>query len=415
MIYADFHIHSCYAAACSKDITLAKLEQYARLKGLNIIGTGDFQHPKWNQTLKEELQEDDNGILWSRNKFPFIWQTELSLAYTQDGKGRRIHLVTLVPNREVADQFVEWIKSKGRIDYDGRPIFGMSGIEYTEQLMSISKDIEIIPAHAWTSWFGVLGSKSGFDSVEACFKEKSKYIHAIETGMSSDPGMNWRIPSLDKYQLVSFSDIHSFWPWRFGREATVFDTELTYKAIIQAIRTGERLQNTIETPPTYGKYHVDGHRACGITMTYDQTKKLNGICPKCKSEMTIGVEYRVEELADPKRPIGYQRPGAKPYHSLLPLTELIAAIYDIKQLASKRVWEIYNLLLAKFGTEYYILLEATHEQLSEVVHPKLADLILANRNNKLTIIPGYDGVYGQVVLTKEQLLRESKQKKLLDF
>mgnify|MGYP001616156608 FL=1 len=326
----DFHIHGPYAQACSRNTTLEKLETYAKIKGLNILGTGDALHPKWFQAITSELTEDENGILWSKNKFPFIWQTELALFYSQGGKGRRIHHVVLMPNKEVVIQVRDALLKKGRLDYDGRPIFGMSSIEFMDMLLSISKDIEVIPAHAWTSWMSIFGSKSGFDSVEECFEDRAKNIHAIETGLSSNPAMNRLVSKLDKYNLVSFSDPHSYFPWRLGREATMFDIKkITYKEILNAIRTGEGLAGTIETNPEYGKYHVDGHRACNVVMDYKESKKINGICPKCKNPLTIGVEYRVKQLADRETPVNVPN-----FKSVLPLTELIATVYSISLLSS---------------------------------------------------------------------------------
>ncbi len=410
MLIGDFHIHSGFAAACSKQITLENSEKYARIKGVDILGTGDFQHPKWNEILKKELTEDENGILWSKTKFPFIWQTEISLMYSQGGKGRRIHLVVLAPGKEVVDQIVDAFSKRWRIDYDGRPIFGTSCIEFTELLINISKDIEIIPAHNWTSFFGCMGSKGGFNSIQECFGDQVKNIHAIESGISSDPLMNRRISSLDKFQIVSFSDMHSFWPWRIGREATMFDCELKYKDIINAIRTGNGLAGTIEADPRYGKYHEDGHRVCNVHVNYKESRQLKGICPKCNSSLTLGVEYRIEELAD------RETPKNVPYFvSLIPLTELIAAVYSISQLASKTVWEVYNLLIKKFGSEFKVLLEASYEDLAKTVDKRLADVIIKNREGKLKIKPGYDGVYGQVLLLNEEKVRNAKQKSLVDF
>ena len=412
-IIGDFHIHGRYAQACSKKTTLEDLERNARIKGLHILGTGDAQHPLWHKEITSKLTEDKNGILWSKTKFPFIWQTEISLMYSQGGRGRRIHHVVLFPNGEVVKQFIDALLKKGRIDYDGRPIFGMSSIEFLDMLRSISSDIEVIPGHAWTSFFGILGSKSGFDSVEECFQERAKYIHAIESGISSDPAMNWRISSLDKYNIVSFSDPHSSHPWRLGREATIFDLkELTYKNILQAIRTGIGIKGTIETPPEYGKYHFDGHRACGVMMAPAESRKLNKQCPKCKQEMTIGVEYRVEQLAD--RPVGYVKPNAPFFHSLIPLHELLGSVYNIKLMTSKKLTALYQQLIGKFGTEYNVLLEAPQPALAQVVDPAVVQVILKNRAKDLKLQPGYDGVYGTILLDQADKALK-KQKALTDF
>jgi uncharacterized protein (TIGR00375 family) len=416
-LISDFHIHSRFAAACGKDINLDKLEKFARIKGINILGTGDFLHPKWNPEINASLSEDDNGILWSKNRFPFIWQTEVSLMYSQGGKGRRVHHLILAPDKGTVKQIIDVLGKRWRIDYDGRPIFGVSSIEFLEMMISINKDIEIIPAHAWTPWFSIFGSKSGFDSVEECFEEKSRYIHAIETGMSSDPAMNWRLSRLDKYNLVSFSDMHSFWPWRIGREATIFDLkELTYKNMLNAIRTSNGLAETIEVRPEYGKYHWDGHRACNITLKPAETKKIKGTCPRCKKPLTIGVDYRIEELAD--RPEGFIRKNAVPFKSLIPLTELISISYGIKQLSSKKVWDVYNKLIREFKNEFNILLNADKNKLSSLVDEKLVEFIIKNRENKLHIRPGYDGVYGRVTLEEKDEKQEicsNSQKSLKEY
>ena len=290
-LIGDFHIHGRYAQACSKKTTIEDLEKYARIKGLNILGTGDALHPLWFNEITSKLIEDENGVLWTKNKFPFLWQTEVALFYTHNGKGRRVHHVILIPNKDVVKQVIDTLTKRWRVDYDGRPIFGISSVEFVDMMRSISQDIEIIPGHIWTSWMSIFGSKSGYNSVEECFEDRARYIHAIETGMSSDPYMNRRLSKLDRYNLVSFSDPHTFFPWRLGREATIFDCEIKYKSILEAIRIGEGLKGTIETYPEYGKYHFDGHRNCGIELKPEESKKLNGICPKCKRELTLGVAY----------------------------------------------------------------------------------------------------------------------------
>lgn len=391
---SDLHIHSGYSRACSKQISVENLEKYAKIKGVDLLGTGDFQHPIWIKHLKENLKEDQNGILRTKNGFPFLWQTELSLMYTQDGKGRRVHHVVLAPNGETASQITEALGKKGRLDYDGRPIFGFSSIELVEMMNSISKKVLIIPAHIWTPWFGIFGSKTGFDSVEECFKEKSKHIYALETGMSSDPAMNWRLSKLDKYNLVSFSDMHSFWPWRMGRESTIFDfKELTYENIFNAIKNGKKsgLSSTIETDPEYGKYHYDGHRNCGVSFSADEAKKLKNICPVCKKPLTLGVEHRVEELAD--RPIGFKRKNLIPFLDLIPLSEIISAVHGFG-LATKKTWETFYKLNKEFGSEFNTLLKVPEQELKKIVDVKLAEAIIKNRNQQIKVKPGYDGEYG---------------------
>lgn len=417
-VISDLHIHSRFSRATSRSLDIPNLEKWARIKGVTLLGTGDFTHPEWIEELKKQLTIDETGILKTKSGFPFVLSTEISLMYSQDNKGRRIHNVVLAPNFEVVQQITDYLKKHGRVDYDGRPIFGIPAPDFTENLMQISKDIEIIPAHIWTPWFGMLGSKSGFNSLEEGFKDQTKNIHAIETGLSSDPAMNWRLSKLDKFQIVSFSDLHSYWPWRLGREATVFDIKLTYDNIIKALRTGNGLSGTIEVDPSYGKYHWDGHRQCGVCMEPKESIKLHNICPVCGRTMTIGVAYRVEELAD--RPEGYtpkDRPGFK---TLMPLSELIATTLGTKQLYGKKVFEIYNKLIAAFGSEFAIMLEAPEEKIKQLVSEKLTELIIANRQDKIKVKPGYDGVYGEALVDGEEIPKKQykarvRQKNLLEF
>lgn len=373
-----------------------------------MLGTGDFTHPQWIQELKENLTEQD-GILRTKTGFPFVWQTEISLIYTQNNRGRKIHHLVYAPNYEIVRQITDYLKSKGRVDYDGRPIFGINSIEFVEKLKSISKDIEIIPAHAWTPWFGILGSKGGFNTLEEAFQDQAKHIHAIETGLSSDPEMNWRCSSMDKFALVSFSDLHSYWPWRLGREATVFEMKNpTYQNIIGSIKN-KSFKETIEVDPNYGKYHFDGHRNCNISLEPKESNQLNKICPKCRRPLTIGVLNRVEELAD--RSEGFIPKSYIPFKRLLPLTELIANTFGFG-LSTKAAWQEYWKLLKAFNDEYNILLNVPEEKLKTIVHPKLAENIIRNRRGQIKFKPGYDGEYGRPLLEQASL---KKQKSLGDF
>ncbi|HZX44294.1 MAG TPA: endonuclease Q family protein [Candidatus Nanoarchaeia archaeon] len=395
-VIADLHIHSRHSRATSKDLTIENLEKYARIKGIGLLGTGDFTHPKWIEEIKESLSEDGTGILRTKSGFPFILQTEISLVYSQAGKGRRVHLVLLAKDIETSSQITSYLQSLGRVDYDGRPIFNKSCIEATEALKGIDDKIEIIPAHIWTPWFSLFGSMSGFDSVKDCFGDQEKQIHALETGLSSDPAMNWRLSQLDRYSLVSSSDLHSFWPWRIGREATVFDLkDLTYDSLIKALRTKEGLDSTIEVDPNYGKYHFDGHRNCHICMAPKHSEKVNNICPKCGKQLTIGVLHRVEELAD--RPEGFVPKDAKPYKSIIPLSDIISAMIK-SPVASKKTWKVYNDLMQKFGDESSVLLYAAEEDIAKVVEGKVAKAILDNRQGKITVRPGFDGEYGKPLI-----------------
>ncbi len=399
-IIADLHIHSRFARACSKKIDIENLEKYARIKGLSLLGTADFQHPEWNKELN--VLEERGGILYTETRFPFLWQTEISLMYSQDGKSRRIHHVILAPGKEVVNQIIDFFKTKGRLDYDGRPIFGFSSIELVDAMQSISEDIEIIPAHIWTPWFGIFGSKTGFDSLKECFQNNSSKIHAIETGMSSDPEMNWKIKELNERSIVSFSDAHSFWPWRIGREGTIFSgnsENLNYKDILKQIRENSFV-GTVEVDPAYGKYHYDGHRLCDFSSNPKETQKLGGICPKCNQKLTIGVENRVEELANQKPE---ENPNRKKFYKLLPLHELIA-LAKASSLNSQKTWQIYNNLVALFENEFNILLNISKENLLKEMREdeKLVELIILNRGGKIKVKPGYDGVYGEALLQEKQ-------------
>ena len=410
-IFADLHIHSRFSRATSKNLTIDNLVKYARIKGINLLGTGDISHELWLNEIKEKLKEKDKrGIYYfkdEKGEFPFILSGEISLVFTSGGKGRRVHLVYLAPNLEINGKINNYLDSKGRRDYDGRPIFNISCEEFVKQLKAIDEKIEIIPAHIWTPWFGIFGSESGFDSLKDAFGSEYETIHAIETGMSSDPEMNWKIQELGDKAIVSFSDLHSFWPWRIGREATIFSLkegeELTYNFIINQIRT-KTFKSTIETDPGYGKYHYDGHRNCNFSCSPKQTKELNGICPICHKPLTIGVENRVEALANAKE----IPKNAKAFYKILPLHELIAFYLKTKP-ESKKVWEIYNKLIENFGNEFNILLKADRNvlvsELGKDDLEELAEIIINNRIANLKVQPGYDGEYGKLV-------EKTSQKKL---
>lgn len=410
-IYADLHIHSKYARATSPKMNLDYLSKYAKVKGLNVLGTGDFTHPEWFRELKNGLTKKDDH--YEYNGIIFIPQTEISHIYSQDGKVRKIHNVIFAPDLEIAEQITEFLKTKGRVDYDGRPIFGIPPYELVEKVMGISKDCEVFPAHVWTPWFSIFGSMSGFDFAEDCYKDQIKHIHALETGMSSDPPMNWMLSSLDRFTLLSNSDSHSPWPQRIGREANVFDmNSFSYKEMIRIIRNKDRNKFlfTIEVDPSYGKYHYDGHRKCNVVMAPNESKKNKNICPKCNRRMTIGVLNRVKELAD--RKYGYKPEGAIPFKKLLPLSEIISIVYDIG-VGTKFVWGLYNKLIEKFGNEYQILLYAKKEDLLKEMHKKLVNAVLDIREGKINVTPGYDGEYGVLTIKEEDKIRE--QKSLKDF
>jgi len=395
-IFADLHIHSRFSRACSSSITIPNLTKWARIKGLDLLGTGDFTHPEWLKEISELREE--NGILYYED-FPFILSSEVSLAYTQDGKGRRVHLIYLAPSLKTVEEINRWLDTKGRRDYDGRPIFNITCRDFVAKMKGIDDRIEVIPAHAWTPWFGLFGSKSGFDSLGEAFKDMKDKIYAIETGLSSDPEMNWKIKDLEDKNIVSFSDAHSFWPWRIGREATIFKQgKLSYDFILNQIRKGDFL-GTVEVDPAYGKYHYDGHRNCGFSCSPEETKKLNGKCPKCQQELTIGVENRVERLASKEQAFHKNK---KKYYTLLPLHELIALALGVG-INSKTCWKIYNDLINNFKNEFNVLLNVDKIELSRVLgNAVLVDLILRNREGKIEVIAGYDGEYGKAKMPEKQ-------------
>lgn len=400
-LFADLHIHSRFSRACSSQINIPNLVKWGRVKGLGLLGTGDFQHPEWFKEL--DVLEEKNGILWYKDKegkFPFIWQSEISLMYSQGGKGRRIHLVVLAPKKEVVKQIIDYLGKKGRLDYDGRPIFKISCRDFVEEMKRIDDKIEIIPAHAWTPWFGIFGSMSGFDSLKEAFQDQISNIYAIETGLSSDPEMNWKIKELNDKSIVSFSDSHSFWPWRLGRECTIFERgmELTYQSILNQIRENSFI-GTVEVDPAYGKYHYDGHRNCGFSCSPEETKRLNNVCPKCKASLIIGVDNRVDKLANQAID---ENKNKKKYYTLLPLHEIISLSLGVG-MNSKGVWKVYNELIDRFRNEFNILLRASKVELASIVKNELlVNLIMKNRAGSIRVKPGYDGVYGVAQIGKHE-------------
>ncbi|MCX6772115.1 MAG: endonuclease Q family protein [Candidatus Micrarchaeota archaeon] len=317
LVVADLHIHSKYSRATSPGMELETLSRWARIKGICVLGTGDFTHPEWYKELQAKAIESDSGFL-QHGGMNFVLSSEISCIYTQGGRGRRVHLVVLSPSLEIVAQINEALGKKYNLKSDGRPIIGASAVELADIVLNISDKNLVIPAHIWTPWFSVFGSMSGFDSLKECFGERARDIYAVETGLSSDPAMNWRLSELDRVQLLSNSDSHS--PEKIGREANVLDLEhLTYNDMYEAIRYKEKgkLACTYEFYPEEGKYHYDGHRLCKVSMAPEETKKHNGICPVCKKPLTIGVMNRVDALAD--RPEGYKPKGAAPFESLVPL------------------------------------------------------------------------------------------------
>ncbi|MGQ9542812.1 MAG: endonuclease Q family protein [Candidatus Bathyarchaeia archaeon] len=400
-VIADLHVHSKFSRATSQNMNLIEMERFAQVKGLSVVGCGDFTHPLWMRELKSELEPIGDTCLYKlRSHEPrvaFMITAELCTIFNSIGKTKKVHHVVLSPSIEVAEQISDRLMNFGDLKIDGRPILNMTAAELVEEVLETSTENMIFPAHAWTPWFSIFGANSGFNSVEECYGDEADKIYAIETGLSSDPKMNWRVSRLDRYTLVSNSDSHSAWPWRIGREANVFELRrLDFKEITGAIknRDCERFKFTIETDPAYGKYHWTGHRECGVSMSPRQAVLHRNICPKCNRPLTKGVEQRVEELAD--RPPEYRPGGVPGYVYLLPLSEIIASVIGVDQPSNPKVWMMYNELVRKFGDEYTILLDVSEGALKEVAGPKLSDAILDVRSNKVRVIPGYDGVYGKI-------------------
>jgi len=417
-IFADLHSHGRWARATSRDLSIENLERWARTKGVNLLGSGDFTHPTWLKELKMRLKETHQGagIFQTASGFHFILQAEVSNIFEHEGRAKKVHNLLFAPSFEVVEQINEALAKKGDLASDGRPVLSdYTCAQLVEDMRKISPKIVVVPAHAWTPWFSVFGSSSGFDSLEECFKEQAKHIFAIETGLSSDPPMNWRLRQLDRIALLSNSDLHSAWPWRLGREANVFELpKLSYDELFDAIRTKDqkRFLFTIEVDPGYGKYHFDGHRACGLSFEPDKAKEMRNRCPNCGRRLTIGVQHRVDDLAD--RPAGFVPSDAIPFKSLLPLHELLAKLLNA-EVASQRVWREYNKLIAAFGNEFSVLLESPLEELTKVSGRGIAEIIIRNRLGQIKVKPGYDGVYGEPVFGEEEEKTVMAQKSLKQF
>jgi len=425
-VIADFHIHSRFSRATSEKMNVDEITRFARIKGLNLIGTGDFTHPKWLEELKRDLIEAQDTSLYKpaknrESQVHYMITNEVCTIFTFEGSIKKIHHVILTPSIETAEQVNDRLANYGNLTVDGRPTLNMTAPLLVEEIMKISNRNVVIPAHAWTPWFSLFGAFSGFDRINDCYQDMTGHIHALETGLSSDPPMNWRLSSLDKYALVSNSDSHSHWPWRIGREANVFQLkQLTYQDVVDAIRKKdpERFKFTIETNPAYGKYHWTGHRNCKISLSPVEAIKLGNRCPVCRKRLTKGVEQRVEELAD--RQAGYRPENAVGYMHLLPLSEIIATVIGVTYPSVQKVWDVYNALVARFGDEYTVLIEASIEEMSKVVEPKIAEAVMRVREGRVKVLPGYDGVYGQLILFEEQEMAPKKiekirQQSLADF
>lgn len=412
-VIADLHIHGKYSRATSSQMSIKEIAKYAKIKGLNLVGTGDFTHPMWLKEIKQNLtNKEDTGLFELTNKdspVKFMLQTEVCTIFNYKGVSKKIHHVILTPSLETAEQINEELKHYGNLNSDGRPILDITAPEIVEKIISVSKENIVFPAHIWTPWFSLFGAFSGFDTVEDCYQDMTKHIHALETGLSSDPSMNWRLSALDKYALVSNSDCHSFWPWRIGREANVFELDrFTYKDIVESIKSNNstHFKFTIETDPAYGKYHWTGHRNCNVSLSPKDAIKFGNICPVCRRKLTRGVEQRVEELAD--RPADFKRPNVPGFRRLLPLSEIIAAVMGTDSPATQAVWKPYMTLTECFGDEYTVLIDTPKEAMAKVVDLAIAEAIMKVREGAAKVTPGYDGVYGQLVLGIETSKSKSK-------
>ena len=409
---------------------MENIDAACRIKGVDIIATGDFTYPLWFSDIKNKLEEitpsssplpgGGAGLYKLKSakddRVKFILSTEVALIYKDGGKARRIHLVIHAPNIKAVEELNNFLDKKYNIRSDGRPILGMSAPTLMKLCLGIDKRFLIYPAHIWTPWFAVFGSKSGFDKMEECFHEYTENIYAIETGLSSDPEMNWRLSALDKLTVLSNSDAHSL-P-NIAREANVFEMKIiNYDEIYDIIKNKKISQNgaagikyTIEFYPEEGMYHYDGHRACGVSFTPEQTKKHKNICPVCKKSLTIGVMNRVDELAD--RPLGFKPLSAAPFIKLVELDKIIAEALDVKSRYSKRVRSAYNNLIKSGANELNILLNISLKDLTAITDPAIAEAVKRARQGNLIIKPGFDGQYGEIKIFSEQEKEKNKQRSL---
>ena len=403
---ADFHIHSKYSRATSRTMDIPNLAKWAKLKGIDLLGTGDFTHHLWVQELKNYLQPKGKTGLYTHEGINFILSAEISSIYSQKGKVYRVHNILLAPSFEIVEEINKMFSTYGNISSDGRPILGMSCIKIAEELFKISDDIMLVPAHIWTPWFSVFGSRSGFDILEEAYGKYTEKITALETGLSSDPAMNWRVSKIDKFSLISNSDSHS--PQRIGREANVFSCEMNYWEIKKVLedKDKDKFLYTIEFFPEEGRYHYDGHRNCKVTLRPDETKKNKGLCPVCGKAVTKGVLYRVEELAD--RQEGFVPENAIGFKSRVSLDEIIAEVKGVGK-QSKAVAKEYLDIIHSCGPEFNILNKMTIDELYNKLSPRVAEGIKRVREKDLKIIPGYDGEYGVIKIFRPEKKEEQPQ------
>ncbi len=420
---ADLHIHSKYSRAVSKNMVPEELDRWADDKGILVMGTGDFTHPAWIKELQQKLEPAEPGLYQLKQEYKqktlkgtfahtrFLLSVEIACIYSRGGKTRRVHHIIMAPDFATADKINARLGALGKLGSDGRPILGLDSEKLAGIIFDANPKAVIVPAHAWTPWFSVFGSMSGFDTLEECFGQYTDQIFAIETGLSSDPAMNWRLSKLDNIALISNSDSHSL--QRIGREANVLDTELSYDGIMDAIcsRDPKKFLYTIEFFPEEGKYHYDGHRACNVVMSPTETKKHKNLCPKCGKKVTIGVVYRVDDLAD--RPEGYRDTKRVPYKNLVTLDSIIGEALDVGK-ASKSVMRQYEKLIKEFGSEFNILLNVPVNDIGQASLPAIGEGVKRMREGKLTIQPGYDGEFGVIKIFNDKEKKNiAAQKSLL--
>lgn len=406
MFYADLHVHSRYSRATSRNCGLESLAFWGARKGLSLIGTGDFTHPEWRREIKTKLEPDGNGVFKLKSGLEvasatdmksvrFMLQSEISTIYKKGDKTRKVHHIVFAPELESVDRFVAKLEKIGNLHSDGRPILGMDSEHLLETTLESGEGMFLVPAHIWTPWFSVLGSKSGFDSIEECYGGLAKHIFAVETGLSSDPPMNWRVSSLDKYRLISNSDAHS--PSKLAREANIFNCDIDYFSVRSALETGKGFEGTVEFFPEEGKYHLDGHRKCGVRCEPEETMAAGGVCRVCGKPLTLGVCYRVAELAD--KPYGRVPPEGKIFKSIMPLTELLSELIGVGP-NSKKVAKLYDECILKLGPELDIMLSVPVKDMESAGWPMLAEAVSAIRSGRVVKEAGYDGEFGKIrVLT----------------
>jgi len=432
--FADLHIHSKFSRATSKQMDLEVLDRWAQIKGIQVLATGDWTHPQWFNDLRTKLVPAEPGLfclkkshskimvkknpalanlpqITSVGQTRFILSTEISCIYNRNDKTRKIHLLILAPDLDTVDKINTYLGWIGNLKSDGRPILGLDAQEAAKIVFNVNPECMIIPAHIWTPWFSLFGSRSGFDDIRECFGPYTKNIHALETGISSDPAMNWRWSRLDKYALVSNSDSHS--PAKIGREANQFDCELSYQGIANALKNkaSKQFLQTIEFFPEEGRYHYDGHRLCKVSFSPQQTKQANGLCSKCGKPVVVGTMSQIDGLAD--RLLGEKPKYAVSYQNLIPLQEIVGAALGLG-VGAKAVWREYKELINYFGDEFKILLTASDDQLVSASRPEIAEAIRRVRLGQVQIAPGYDGEYGKIsIFGNGEQNNFSKQKSLI--